>query len=87
MEPESAAIIDSWGWVLYKKGKYEDALEYLNKAYEKLHDPEVAGHIVEVLWAMGRHDDAGAALEEAETLFPGSDLLKDLRSRILPEAP
>lgn len=87
MEPESAAIIDSWGWVLYKQGEYEEALEYLNKAYEKLRDPEVAGHIVEVLWAMDRHDEAGVALEEAETLFPNSDLLKDLRHRLLPEGP
>jgi tetratricopeptide (TPR) repeat protein len=82
MAPESAAIIDSWGWVLYKQGRNEEALKYLEQAYEKLRDPEVAGHIVEVLWALERHDEATKALEDAETLFPESDLLKDVRQRL-----
>ena len=87
MEPESAAIIDSWGWVLHKQGKNDEALEYLEKAYEKLRDPEVAAHIVEVLWALDRRDDAASALEDAELLFPESELLQDVRDRLMPEAP
>ena len=87
MDPESAAIIDSWGWVLYRQGKYAEALGYLEEAYEKLRDPEVAGHIVEVLIAMDRTDEAMAHLAEAETLFPDNDYLKDIRDRYLAEAP
>ena len=77
------AIIDSWGWVLYRQGRSEEALGYLEEAYEKFRDPEVAGHIVEVLWALGRRDEANATLEEAETLFPESELLKDVRERLI----
>jgi tetratricopeptide (TPR) repeat protein len=87
IEPESAAIIDSWGWVRFKQGKYDEALEYLEKAYEKLSDPEVAGHIVEVLWVMDRREEAGAMLAEAEQLFPGNELLQDVRERLMPESP
>jgi tetratricopeptide (TPR) repeat protein len=87
MEPESAAIIDSWGWVRFKQGKHDEALQYLEEAYEKLRDPEVAGHIVEVLWVMERHEEAAAMLAEAELLFPDNELLKDVRARLMPESP
>jgi len=87
MEPESAAIIDSWGWVLHRQGKNDESLEYLEKAYERLHDPEVAGHIVEVLIALDRRDEAVSRLEEAELLFPDSDYLADIRNRFLAETP
>jgi tetratricopeptide (TPR) repeat protein len=85
-EPDSAAIIDSLGWVLYKLGKYEEALVELERAYERLDDPEVASHIVEVLHAMGRHDEAMARLEEAETRRPEDPLLKDIRERLFSAA-
>lgn len=87
MAPNSAAIIDSWGWVLHKQGDNEEALGYLEDAYEKLRDPEVAGHIVEVLMAMDRQEDARQALEEAELLFPESEYLEKLREQVGPEAP
>ena len=87
LEPDSAAIIDSWGWVSFRKGRYEEALEYLEKAYEKLRDPEVAAHIVEVLWTMERHDDARQALADAELLFPEDPLLEDVRQRLMPDSP
>ena len=87
LDPDSPAIIDSWGWVLYRQGRSEEALPILKEAYEKLRDPEVAAHIVEVLWALGRQDDATVALEEAEQRFPGNDLLLDVRKKIAPVTP
>jgi len=87
LNPDSAAIIDSWGWVLYRQGEYEDALVYLQQAYERLRDPEVAGHIVEVLIALDREDEAMVALAEAELLFPENDVLKGVRERFVSETP
>lgn len=87
LDPESAAIIDSWGWVLYRQGRYEEALGYLETAYEKLRDPEVAAHIVEVLWMLERRDEAKAALEDATLLFPDDDMLGDVRNRLMPASP
>lgn len=87
LDPDSPAIIDSWGWVLYRQGHYEEALGYLETAYEKLRDAEVAAHIVEVLWMLERYDDAQKALEDAELIFADDELLKNVRERFMPESP
>ena len=58
LQPGEPAILDSMGWVLYRQGEYEEALEYLRQAYEKFPDPEVAAHLGEVLWAQGREVEA-----------------------------
>jgi tetratricopeptide (TPR) repeat protein len=85
LDPESAAIIDSYGWVLYRQGDYEDALRELERAYGKLEDPEVAAHIIEVLWTMGRTDEALERLVEAEERWPESTLLKTVRNLVAPD--
>ena len=87
LEPDSAAIIDSWGWVLYRQGEHEQALVELKRAYESLKDPEVAAHIVEVLWKLERLDEAKDVLEDAEVLFPENELLENVRELVFPESP
>jgi tetratricopeptide (TPR) repeat protein len=84
-DPDSPAIIDSLGWVLYKRGHNEKALEQLEKAYSQFPDPEVAAHVVVVLVAMERDDDALELLVEAEARNPDSELLRDVRERQFPE--
>ncbi|MDH5215865.1 MAG: tetratricopeptide repeat protein, partial [Gammaproteobacteria bacterium] len=79
------AIIDSYGWVLFKQGRYEEALKELQRAYEMLKDPEVASHIVDVLSKLGRSDEARQALEDAEQRFPENELLQGTRERIFPD--
>ncbi len=86
LDPDSPAIIDSLGWVLFKRGDYDEALAALQTAYEKLDDPEVASHIVEVLEAMDKQDEALAVLEAAESKDPDSAMLHDVRERIFPKA-
>lgn len=84
LDPDSAAIIDSHGWVLYRLGDYEKALSELERAYAKLDDPEVAAHIIEVLWKMGRQDEALERLVDAEELWPDSSLLERVRALLVP---
>ncbi len=86
-EPESPAIIDSMGWVLFKLGKYEEALVQLERAYEGMQDHEVAAHIVETLVALDRRDEALEFLVEAEALTPDSHFLEDVRTRLFPDEP
>ncbi len=81
IDPDNPAIIDSLGWVLFKLGDYEEALLQLNKAYEKFEDHEVASHIVDVLMALERREEALEMLESAEEKDPDSELLKDVRAR------
>ncbi|HEX2140067.1 MAG TPA: tetratricopeptide repeat protein [Woeseiaceae bacterium] len=85
LEPDSGAIIDSWGWVLYRQGKLDQALVELERAYDILKDPEVAAHIVEVLWKLGRTEEAKTALADAEKLFPENEMLERVRERAFPD--
>lgn len=87
LDPESPAIIDSLGWVLFRRGEYEAALKELQNAYELFPDPEVAAHLVEVLTALDRRDEALELLAAAELKEPGSEHLEDVRERLFSEAP
>ena len=58
MNPDSPAIIDSMGWVLYKLGDYSAARDYLERAYRLEQDPEIAAHLVDVRWQLGERDSA-----------------------------
>ncbi len=57
-KPDSYAIMDSVGWALFRLDRRQEALEYLDRAWERSRDPEVAAHLGEVLWAEGRPDEA-----------------------------
>ena len=83
IQPDSPAIQDSMGWVLYKLGQYEGALQYLRLAQDGLYDPEVIAHHAEVLWKLNRVDEALDLLATAMLRFPGNNLLTDIRIRIL----
>ena len=69
-EPGNAAIIDSYGWVLYRLGRRDDALVELRRAYALQKDPEIGAHLGEVLWMMGRQDEARKYFDEARKLDP-----------------
>jgi len=83
LEPNNPAIMDSYGWVLYRLGKYENALDALLKAYELYKDPEIAAHIIEVLWRVDRNDEAKEFLSEAESLFSDSIYIENIRDNLL----
>lgn len=75
-DPANAAIIDSYGWVLYRLGKTDEALPYLRRAYIQQKDPEIATHIGEVLWVQGHRDEALRYFEEARKLEPDNKALQ-----------
>jgi len=60
LEPDDPAVLDSMGWVLFKLGEAERALDYLRRAYAAFPDPEVAAHLGEVLWSRGEQGQARA---------------------------
>ena len=86
-DPDSPPIIDSLGWVLFKRGRYEEALVQLQRAYKSLNDQEVAAHVVEVMAVLDRRDEALELLLVAEQKDPDSELLKDVRERYFSGAP
>lgn len=82
MAPNDAAILDSMGWVLFRQGDSAGALTYLERSYERQKDPEIAAHLGEVLWSLGRQDDARRLLREAQEKFPASPVLSDAIRRL-----
>jgi tetratricopeptide (TPR) repeat protein len=75
-QPDSAAIIDSYGWVLYRLGRREEALTELRRAYTKQKDAEIAAHVAEVLWVMGQKEEALKFFEESRKIDPENRSLK-----------
>jgi tetratricopeptide (TPR) repeat protein len=75
-KPDSYAVQDSMGWALVQMGRLEDGKAWLDKAWKRSEDPEVAAHLGETLWRMGREDDARRLWDEALADNPDSPPLK-----------
>src|SRR5262245_6227890 len=75
LAPDDSYIIDSLGWVLYRQGKNEDALKELQRAYAGRPDAEIAAHLGEVLWVLGRRSEAQKVWDEALAKTPSNDVL------------
>ncbi|NLW04442.1 MAG: tetratricopeptide repeat protein [Pseudomonadaceae bacterium] len=64
LDSESAEILDSLGWALFKLGRYEEALEYLEEAYARLQEGEIAEHLIQTFWQLNLNEQAEALLEQ-----------------------
>lgn len=82
LQPEEPAILDSMGWILYRQGKYSEAVEYLSRAYAKFPDPEVAAHLGEVLWISGDTATALSVLQGAAARDPDHQVLIKTMNRL-----
>ena len=63
---ESPAYIDTYGYILYKMGKYDEALPYLRRAYEKNpFEREIIRHITDCYRQKGAGDEIVKIYERA----------------------
>ncbi|KMM76271.1 membrane protein [Xanthomonas sp. NCPPB 1128] len=83
-DPDNAAIIDSYGWVLYRLGKTQEALVQLRRAWSLVKDPEIAAHIGQVLWEQGKHEEANKYFDEARKLDPDNRALRRALEQVTP---
>jgi tetratricopeptide (TPR) repeat protein len=59
LRPRSGAIADSYGWALYKMGRYEEAASVLEQAVSLSPTvSEIADHLGDVYWRTGRQAEA-----------------------------
>ena len=86
LRPDEAVIMDSFGWLQFKLGHNQAALDYLQRAYAKQQENEIAAHIAEVLWTMGKKDDAKKLFDEVIKDAPEDEYLLDFQRRILNKA-
>lgn len=82
LRPDSPAVMDSMGWVLFKKGDAKGAEDWLSKAYDKMPDPEIAAHLIEVLSVNGKRDDARKLFKEMIAKYPDDKQLADVKQRV-----
>ncbi|MBX3702821.1 MAG: tetratricopeptide repeat protein [Steroidobacteraceae bacterium] len=71
-KPDSYAIQDSMGWALVRLGKLEEGRAWLETAWERSRDPEVAAHLGETYWQLGRIEDARRIWDETLARHPDS---------------
>jgi tetratricopeptide (TPR) repeat protein len=75
LSPNDHYILDSLGWVEYRLGNYELAIEYLRKAHAIQQDPEISAHLGEVLWKQGLEEEAKRVWNDALKLYPTNSVL------------
>ncbi|MGR8935685.1 MAG: tetratricopeptide repeat protein [Gammaproteobacteria bacterium] len=82
LRPNEAVIMDSYGWLQYRLGNLSQAIDYLSRAYKLQKEGEIAAHVVEVLWALGRKQDARRFYNRALKEVSSKQELVDLRQRL-----
>ena len=75
LEPRNHYIMDSMGWVQYRLGNIDVALDFLRKAYEIKKDPEISAHLGEVLWHANKIDEAQKIWDESLQQYPDNKIL------------
>ena len=82
LAPDSAAILDSLGWVHFRLGDAATARGYLEQALAISEDPEIAAHLAEVLWSLGETVAATEVLDRALAVDPDHSVLLGTRERL-----
>lgn len=82
LDPAEPAILDSMGWVLFRKGEMDQSIDYLTRAYAAFPDPEVAAHLGEVLWMNGDTEKARQIWQGALLKAPNHSVLRETLLRL-----
>jgi tetratricopeptide (TPR) repeat protein len=84
LEPDSAPILDSLGWIELRLGRGDTALELLQRAWDLLKDAEIAAHLGEALWLAGREEEARDVWAAGIELNPANPALREVLDRLTP---
>lgn len=82
LAPGDPFISDSLGWVEFRSGNLTEALRILQDAFKAKPDAEIAAHLGEVLWSMGRRDQAVSTWKEAAQLNSENETLLETLKRL-----
>ncbi|MEW5795431.1 MAG: tetratricopeptide repeat protein [Candidatus Zixiibacteriota bacterium] len=81
LEPNNAAYLDSYGWVFYRLGAYDEAIHYLQAAAALDSDPVIYDHLGDALQAIGETDQAREWWKKALERQPDNEAIKQKLSR------
>jgi tetratricopeptide (TPR) repeat protein len=80
-EPDNPAILDSLGWLAYRRGTPRVAEPLLDRAFRLDQDAEIGAHWGEVLWALGEKAKAREAWSRALVADPDNAAVKAAEDR------
>ena len=84
-EPDNPAILDSLGWVRYRRGATAAALPLLERAWRLFRDGDIAAHYGEVAWASGDQARARAIWSQALAADPDNATLRSIVRAYAPQ--
>lgn len=84
LSPEDPFILDSMGWLHYRKGNLDKAREFLERAWRIRQDPEIAAHLGEVLWMRGSRDEASRIWQTSLQSHPKNEVLIEILKKFKP---
>ncbi|MDO9255693.1 MAG: tetratricopeptide repeat protein [Bacteroidales bacterium] len=88
LDPANAANMDTYGWVLYKLGRYSEAVEWVEKAVAATPSPDadLLEHLGDIYFKLGNTDKAMIQWQNAQKNGKGSEFLeKKIKERKLYE--
>ena len=86
LQPEEANFQDTYAWVLYKLGKYQEAEVYIAKAAAKSPSPAILEHWGDIAFKLNKKEEAVAKWKAAKAAGNKSEVLeKKINEQKLPE--
>jgi tetratricopeptide (TPR) repeat protein len=82
IRPDDGMIVDSLGWVLFRRGQIQEAITVLRRAYSLLPDAEIGAHLGEALWVVGQREEAVKVWRTAAQKKPIHDVLIETTKRL-----
>lgn len=77
-DPDNGAYLDSFGWVLFRLGRYAEAENQIRRALDVLQsDATVYDHLGDILAATGRREEARETWRRALELNPADARIRD----------
>ena len=79
IRPGEGTFLDTYGWILYKQGKYNDALDYIQQAVDaagERADGTLYDHLGDAQWRTGAKDKAVESWKRARELKADNPLLE-----------
>jgi len=84
LKPDDAFIMDSMGWLQYRRGNSAEAVKHLRRALDIRNDAEIAAHLGEVLWVMGDRHEAESVWNRALRETPDNEALNGVIKKFKP---
>ena len=83
LRPNDGFVVDSLGWVYYRLGEYQNAVEELERAVElEPGDPVINEHLGDAYWRVGRVREARFQWQRALSFKPEPDVASQIQAKL-----